>query len=287
MSFSQLEKESAFVQFQKYVLESTAPFFIGRLSGNETRLCGLALSNNAIPQALHHDLLYGAGLKFQSQDDIRAYVKTYMTACKHCHLLGVWDGSMYSQAKEFYSLIPRLLGNTVPICAHALEPYYFMHLPEYAMDRVFYKKKVLIVTSHLETTREQLAKLPGMFAKPIFHETTEFVLYKPAQQNGGNHDGESWTTHFTKMKTEIESLEFDVALVAAGGFGMPLCDFIYENMGKSVVYVGGALQLFFGIMGSRWESSSAIRALQNERWTRPVEADRPKQPRMCENGCYW
>jgi hypothetical protein len=95
--------------------------------------------------------------------------------------------------------------------------------------------------------------------------------------NGGSHDDNSWKFHFEKMKEDIQKLSFDIALVSCGGFGMIISDYIF-SLGANVIYVGGALQLFFGINGSRWNKQNFIN---------PFEDDKPKNPKLCENGCYW
>ena len=53
--FTQEQKISSFLYLQNYILEQTekkAPFFIGRLSGNEPNLCGKVLTKTQIPQHL-------------------------------------------------------------------------------------------------------------------------------------------------------------------------------------------------------------------------------------------
>ena len=285
--FTETEKHDSFLRLQSFLLSTKTPFFIGRLSGNETRFAGQLLSNQRPNDALMQQMLYGAGIQFKSNQDIKDYLYAYMNACKHAHQLGVWDGGMYAQAKPFYDLMPHLFPDLVQICAHALEPFYYMHLPEYQFDRVFENKRVLIITSHEKTTERQIPHVSSLFPKPIFHPTTKIQLYKPAQQNGGNHNDESWVVHFERMKKDLRSLDFDIALVASGGFGMPICDFIYSELNKSCMYVGGALQLFFGIEGSRWKSSPEIQRLKTDKWTQPLPEDRPKRPETCEGGCYW
>ena len=46
------------------------------------------------------------------------------------------------------------------------------------------------------------------------------------------------------MCMDIVKLEFDIALVACEGYGMPICNFIKGKLNKSAIYVGGGLQLF-------------------------------------------
>lgn len=122
-----------------------------------------------------------------------------------------------------------------------------------------------------------------------------FYIYKPVQQNAGKHDSESWMFHFENMKNDIKELrnhfDFDIALVSCGGFGMLLSDYIYTVLHKSTMYVGGALQLYFGIMGKRWENHTIISKLKNKKWTNVLKEDIPStlrlHPQLCEYDCYW
>ena len=181
------------------------------------------------------------------------------------------------------------------ICAEALEPFCFMNNANYKYDSIYKNKKVLIITSHKETTIQQLKNHRDVFGKPIFHSTTEFVVYKPAQEHCGNHDDQSWTLHLLSMKNELKDLydetHCDIALVSCGGFGMILSDYIYTELNKSVIYVGGSLQLYFGIIGNRWKEQPLISKLMNDKWTSVLDVDKPdtlpENPGICENNCYW
>ena len=51
--------------------------------------------------------------------------------------------------------------------------------------------------------------------------------------------------------------------------------------------MGGATQLLFGIMGSRWDTDPFISKLYNEYWVRPDQSETPKNADVVENGCYW
>jgi len=182
--------------------------------------------------------------------------------------------------------------NIKRIPGHGLEPFYFMDNPEYKYNELFKNKKILIISSHQQTIKNQQKNVHNIFHKPIFHNTTEFHIYKPAQQNADNHDSNSWLIHFNKMKEELKNIKnncfnFDTALISAGGFGMILSDFIFTQLNSSVIYVGGPLQLFFGINGGRWVNNLTIRNAQNTYWTNVLDKDRPKNPQLCENSSYW
>ena len=79
----------------------------------------------------------------------------------------------------------------------------------------------------------------------------------------------------------------DVALVAAGAYGLPLGDFATRSMGATTIYVGGALQLFFGLRGLRW--TEAIRPFENEAWSCPSSRPRGNTQGMEARGLgpYW
>lgn len=297
-SFTDEQKTWSFLYLQEYLLDKTdknEPFFIGRLSGNEPNLCGRQLTGEIISEQLMNEMLFTAGIQFLSQDDVKKFVKMYCNACSNSSVLSIWSGGMYSQAKPFYDFLYKMNPYAKRICAQALEPFYFMNDANYKYESIYKNKKVLVITSHKETTLQQLKNNRDVFGKPIFHETTEFHVYKPTQQNCGNHDNQSWTKHLASMQNDLKALydekHYDIALVSCGGFGMILSDYIYTELNKSVVYVGGSLQLYFGIIGNRWTQHPVVSKMMNDKWTHVLDVDKPKtlslNSRICENNCYW
>ena len=297
-NFTEKEKRDSFIYLQNFILDKDSKnekFFIGRLSGNEPNLSGRILSKQNIPNYLFQEMLGTAGIQFLTNEDLKSYVKQYTESCKNSTLLSVWSGGMYKQAENYYNLLDKICPNQKRICAQALEPFYFMKESEYKMNQYFINKKVLIISSHKKTIESQLPIHGEIFDKPIFHETTEFYIYKPPQQNGGNHDSNSWIYHYEIIKKELskicEEFDFDIALVSCGGFGMITSNFIYKELNKNVMYIGGGLQLYFGVKGNRWIRHPVISKMMNNKWCSVKEEDRPKSlsknPRLCENSCYW
>ena len=296
--FTDEQKLKSFLLMQDFILEKqqkNEPFLIGRLSGNEPSLCGKILSNQPLQNYTYliNNMLFGAGILFTHIDHYKQYVKLYTRSVSRCDLLGIWSESMYSQAKEYYGFIEKVYPNIKKICAQGLEPFYYMNNSQYCFDNIFKNKKVLIITSHEKTTNQQISNMQHIFqSNKIFHETTEFYVYKPPQQNGGNHDNNPWTYHFEKMKEDLKNIkeqtfDYDIALVSCGGFGMLISDYIFSDLKTSAIYVGGSLQLFFGIMGTRWKNSPKIIQHVNNYWTHPLDEDKPKNPQLCEGSCYW
>tara|TARA_R110000823_G_scaffold139690_2_gene269698 strand:+ start:3664 stop:4464 length:801 start_codon:yes stop_codon:yes gene_type:complete len=77
----------------------------------------------------------------------------------------------------------------------------------------------------------------------------------------------------------------DIYLVACGAYGLPICDYIKE-LGSNSVYIGGMLQLLFGLKGSRWDKRPEITKYYNKHWTYPEF--KPPNYKLIENGNnYW
>ena len=148
-------------------------------------------------------------------------------------------------------------------------------------------KRLLIVSPFVETIKKQLEK-PGVYPVDLFPECT-FTFVLPPR----THAGSPGRPFAIEMQDLIQSVreklgEFDVALCSCGGYGNPLCHAIHQ-MGKSAIYVGGVLQMYFGILGARWERErpEIVEAYKNRDWTRPDASERPACHKEVENGCYW
>ena len=88
------------------------------------------------------------------------------------------------------------------------------------------------------------------------------------------------------MKEQMSEKNFDIALISAGAYSYPLA-LEAKRLGRIGIHCGGALQLFFGIMGGRWEQDANILSRQNKNWIRPSDLETPEYAKAIENGCYW
>ena len=94
------------------------------------------------------------------------------------------------------------------------------------------------------------------------------------------------------MCEEISKIDFDVALLGCGGYGLLISNYIYTNLNKSVIYIGGGLQLLFGIMGKRWENIDLwkkIIAENDTKFIRPLREEHISNKKNLEELCdgYW
>jgi hypothetical protein len=91
-----------------------------------------------------------------------------------------------------------------------------------------------------------------------------------------------WYHALEEMKSQMENADFDIALVGAGAWSLPLVAHA-KKLGKKGIHLGGTLQLLFGIKGARFDRG----VMYNEHWTRPLPEDRPANCHLMEQGAYW
>jgi len=92
---------------------------------------------------------------------------------------------------------------------------------------------------------------------------------------------------FKHIITLVDSRDFDIALIGAGGLAIPIASHI-KSMGKIGIDLGGHLQVLFGVLGKRyrewrWE------AWDSNEWCIDMPAKyRPKEAEeVCDSGAYW
>lgn len=76
----------------------------------------------------------------------------------------------------------------------------------------------------------------------------------------------------TVMERELATLAplFDIALLSCGAWAPLVQACLARDLGKSSVYMGGALQLHFGIWGGRYNASREVSEVATEHWTWPT-----------------
>lgn len=149
-------------------------------------------------------------------------------------------------------------------------------------------KKVLVVHPFSKTIEQQYKKRELIFPDRDVLPEFELITYKAVQTSAGQKDERfaNWFEALDFMSEEIRGLEFDVALLGCGAYGLPLAARI-KQQGKQAVQIGGSLQLLFGIKGRRWDTDPGVTAFYNDAWTYPDEEETPRGASMVEGACYW
>lgn len=75
-------------------------------------------------------------------------------------------------------------------------------------------------------------------------------MYKSVQSIAGQKTPyKDWFEALEKMKNDIAKIDFDVAIIGCGAYGLPLAGYIKEELHKKSIHIGGGTQLLFGIKG--------------------------------------
>jgi hypothetical protein len=93
---------------------------------------------------------------------------------------------------------------------------------------------------------------------------------------------QNWLDGLEELKKAMAMQEFDVAIIGAGAWSLPLAAHA-KRLGKIGLHLGGTLNLLFGIRGGRFDQ----RGLYNDHWIRPVNSERPSNFGLMEKGAYW
>ena len=205
------------------------------------------------------------------------FAKYYLSFIHNIDMLGVWSVGEENIAELFKKDIQLL--NLA-----AIEPYYF----EQPWSRALAGKKVLVIHPFANSIRQQYARRHLLF--PGEDVLPEFELQViPAVQTLVNNTGgfSNWFAALDHMCSEIAIADFDLAIIGAGAYGMPLANFVKMKMGKVAIHLGGATQILFGIKGKRWDNIPQVQCLFNEHWINPSSEERPAGADKVEGGSYW
>jgi hypothetical protein len=262
-------------------LQSSTPVLIPRIAGVENNV---AMSNDyTIIQQLLPTMKKNAGIQFTSIDSIQQYKKWYTSAFEKCTMYASWEpwGNVYKYISNSQTEI-ELAYKQPAVWAFAFDIFHYIHVKPWT--HALANKRILIISSFIESIQKQ----PHAYSIDLFPNCT-FVYLKPPQTNGSNSSLD-WMVEFKDFCKKIKELEneFDVALCSCGGYGNPVCSYIY-SLNKSAIYVGGVLQMYFGIYGNRWlkERKEIMKLYMTKDWKRPSDNEKPQNHTTIESGCYW
>ena len=164
-----------------------------------------------------------------------------------------------------------------------LEPYYHADPWSEALEG----KSVLVIHPYEESIQKQYARHQVLFDDPRILPDFELTTLKAVQSIAGNKTPfTNWFDALAWMCRKASRLNFDIAIIGAGAYSLPLASFV-KNLGKKALHLGGATQILFGIKGKRWDEIPFFKQLYNENWVRPLSTETPDNFRMVESGCYW
>lgn len=274
------------------LIKENKPFLISRLSDNATKLSIFYdIYKKIHPQfkqfAKTHDGIY-------SNNDIQLelYTKFYLKALQNSTKIACFP-KLCIETQNYVIKKYKMNDNDV-LHNKILEPFYLLDENKNAetWSHLVKDKTILIISPFVKSFEKQVNSGFTFYGKndnrKIWHENQKFIFYKAYNTLYNNHPHKSWFETFMTMANDIKKLNFDIALLSCGGYGLPLCNFIYEKMNKSSIYMGGSLQLLFGVYGKRWLNHNIIgKLIKNGTWIRPSQEEQPENFKKIEGGCYW
>ena len=292
-----INKENA-DDFIGQLIEKEEPGLVGRLGGTEARFIGeylklkrlqrfgipLRLSASLSPRwkKRKSEVFAQAGFYFENWVDVERFCSEYLHALEITDILGAWGVAFtWPEAIGLNPDTTRVI--PVGFTAPWVEPYAGDGPP---WSQSLEGKRVLVVSGFASSIQSQHKVMEKIFVSvefPNFELTTVRAPIVTGQKDAG---GLQWFELLDRMKDEISKKEFDVALIAAGAFSYPLAAHV-KKVGKIGIHCGGGLQIFFGVIGNRWNNSPEVLKFINESWIRPSAEERPKTADQVENACYW
>lgn len=264
-------------------INSGTPYAVGRFGATEFRAV-LAYTTSVIQNKPNSFAQERDNLKELSgffSNDYDSFVKfcdLYIQAAMQIDVVGIWHEPM-----EEY-ILRKYLKNARLTELKNLEPYY-AHNP---WSKALENKRVLVVHPFSDSIRNQYRKRTEIWKDMDVLPEFTLITFQAIQTLCGEKDErfENWFEALEYMIQEISKINFDVAIIGCGAYGLPLASAIKE-MGKQAIHLGGATQVLFGIKGKRWENIEFFKDKMNEYWVRPSQEEKPLNANQVEEGCYW
>jgi hypothetical protein len=153
-----------------------------------------------------------------------------------------------------------------------LEPYYHIN----PWSEALRNKVVLVIHPFEQSIQQQYQRRQLLFKDQRILPEFELKTLKAVQSLGGNNNGfNSWFDALDWMCDQVAKIEFDVAIIGAGAYGLPLASYV-KNLGKKSIHLGGATQILFGIKGKRWDERPFFQGLYNQYWVKPLPSELPE-----------
>lgn len=262
-------------------IESGKPFMVARFGSVELFAMRTAeFKWTGKEDKVTNQLCVCAGFFPEDKNYLNKFNKVMKDSCAQLDMLGVWY-----QCSEEYFVKKYGTGMDGTCWLGALEPWYAKR----PWTRALKGKKVLIIHPFEASIHSQLENRDKLFENPEMLPECQFKTLKAVQTSGGQIDDRfaTWFDALDYMCKEIDKIDFDIALIGCGAYGFPLAAHC-KKIGKQAIHIGGALQLFFGIKGKRWdELEPDIAKMYNEYWNYPLDCETPKNHSAVEGGTYW
>jgi len=268
----------------KDLLNSANPIAIVRYGLFELSLVGgYVLNKKEQVSRTFPSLQKNAGFFPDDKNMIPSFVDCYLRATKHTDVFAAWN-FRHGLWKEEETIFERNCPGAYLTDIGSLNFFKYDEPWTESLE----DKKVLVVHPFASSIFEQYNNKRELLfdnksVLPKFKKLETLEAVQSAAFNKTPFD--DWFQALAYMQEEIKKHDFDIALIGAGAYGLPLASFVKSELGKKAIHMGGVTQMLFGVRGKRWEKNCSY--LFNEHWIRPSTAEKPKNYDKVEGGCYW
>jgi hypothetical protein len=206
------------------------------------------------------------------------WAEIFLEEIRKMTVLGVWFN--VGEANILKNFCP--YAKLMPI--RSLEPYYSVN----PWSKYLKGKKVVVLHPFTDSIEKQYLRRTEIWLEsPDILPEFELITIKVPLSNALiKSPFPDWFEALNYLKSCMENIKFDVAIIGAGAYSIPLAAHA-RTIGKIGIHIGGATQILFGIKGSRWDRHPVISKFYNSSWCRPNEEETPNNNREVEKGCYW
>lgn len=240
-------------------------------------------TNNAI-------MKNNAGIKLSNINSVVKYSNMYLRAFENCDMYGGWEswGGYINHISQSHHFIVNTFPTKKIFGSYTFDIFHYIY--DQPFTTAFKGRRILIVSQFEESIRSKLEIRDKIYDGVDLFPECSFVFIKPPFTNGSN-SSEEFDIELEKFFIKLNGLKgsYDIALLSCGGYANPIANYIYENHNASSIYIGGVLQMYFGIYGVRWmkERPDILKIYLNEYWSRPLQSEKPGDFLSIEKGCYW
>lgn len=255
------------------------------------RITDFIADNTSTPwwyDKIFYHLRINAGVIDANQEIAERFSERYLQDAPEIDLLA---------CHQYYEKFMPLRDDIQRVQLEMLYPFFV----ERPWTRVLRGKKVLVIHPFVDTIKSQYSRRELLFSNPDVLPEFELKTLKAVQTIAGTKsEFTSWFDALKYMENEIDKIDFDIAIIGCGAYGLPLAAHV-KRIGKQAVHMGGGMQLLFGILGKRWteqysgflhyrpgiDISLDYHPLFNEYWVTPGQNEKPKGSDKVDNSCYW
>ena len=274
-------------------IQNKSPFIIPRISGIENNVAVFVNEFDSLKQYYLQILPImksNAGIKLSSLSSIQNYSKQYLEAFDHCDLFCGWElqGNYIHHIADSHQYMTKKYSSKKMIWAFTLDIFHYIYSLPWTI--ALKGKRILIISSFIDSISENINNRTKIYDGIDLFPDCTFVFIKPPITFGNENSQEfDIELNIFYQRLDLVKNDYDVALLACGGYANLICNYIYKYHQQSAIYVGGVLQMYFGVFGNRWliERKDVIQLYHNEYWIRPKESEKPKEWNKIENACYW